>query len=662
MRKGMFLSLFLAVGCAWAQAPRRPLSLDDMARLRSVSDPQCSPGGHWVAYTVGTVDTKADSHRSHIWMANYDGTRELQMTTGESSETAPRWSPDGKFLSFLSARPGPAKGRQVWLLDRQGGEARQITAVKGSLKSYAWSPDSQRLALVIEDPAPVAKPGAPPRPIVVDRYKFREDRIGFLPDRQTHIYLFDRASQKLSRLTRGNFNESSPSWSPHGGRIAFISNHDPHPDRELDGQLYVAASGPEGVERALTKPSDYTEDTTPSWSPDGHRLAFLEGVANKWGAYAMTRLAIVDTDGADAPALAAPTWDRGVSTPRFSSDGQSVELLTADDRSAYPIRVNLADHSVTRLEPAPLVVSSLTHAGGCQAGLVGHDNRATEVYALAGATRRQLSHQNDALFQQLKLAKVREVSFASQDGTDVHGLLTTPLGYVAGSKAPLLLRIHGGPNGQDGHSFNYENQMFAADGYAVLQVNYRGSSGRGQAYARAIAADWGHLEVQDLEAGVKHVIQMGIADPNRLGVGGWSYGCILTDYMIASDSRFKAATCGAGTGFTVAFYGVDEYIIQYNDEIGPPWNPKAWATYQKISYPFLHADRIKTPTLFLGGTLDANVPLVGGEEMYQALKTLNVPTELVVYPGEYHGISRPSFQRDRMRRYLAWYAKYLKPR
>jgi dipeptidyl aminopeptidase/acylaminoacyl peptidase len=242
----------------------------------------------------------------------------------------------------------------------------------------------------------------------------------------------------------------------------------------------------------------------------------------------------------------------------------------------------------------------------------------------------------------------------------VHGLLTKPAGYVPGTKVPLLLRIHGGPNGQDAHSFSFERQWFAANGYAVLNVNYRGSSGRGMKYSRAIFADWGHYEVDDLQAGVDHVIKMGVADPDKLGVGGWSYGGILTDYMIAGDTRFKGATSGAGTGFTVAFYGTDQYIIQYDYEIGPPWNPKSWEIYQKIAYPFLHADRIKTPTLFLGGERDFNVPVQGSQQMYQALRSLGIDTQLVIYPNETHGISRPSYVRDRYERYLAWYDKYVK--
>jgi dipeptidyl aminopeptidase/acylaminoacyl peptidase len=307
----------------------------------------------------------------------------------------------------------------------------------------------------------------------------------------------------------------------------------------------------------------------------------------------------------------------------------------------------------------PVVVSSPTVAAGCSAVLSGGDSRHNEIYAVQGGALRQLTHQNDELFAELDIPPTEEVNFKSKDGTDVHGLLTYPVGYVKGTKVPLLLRIHGGPNGQDAHQFSVERQVFAANGYAVLAVNYRGSAGRGQKHSYAIFADWGHYEVEDLLAGVDHVIKMGVADPDKLGVGGWSYGGILTDYIIATDHRFKAATSGAGTAFTVSFYGTDQYILQYDYEIGPPWTAKGWETYVKISYPFLHADRIKTPTMFLGGERDFNVPVQGGQQMYQALRSLGIDTQLVIYPNEFHGISRPSYVKDRYERYLNWYSKYV---
>jgi dipeptidyl aminopeptidase/acylaminoacyl peptidase len=326
----------------------------------------------------------------------------------------------------------------------------------------------------------------------------------------------------------------------------------------------------------------------------------------------------------------------------------------------YPARAKVAGGPAERLIKKPIVLSSLNTNRNTIVVLSGGDTKASEIHVVDGNNLRQLTRQNEALFAGLDLGTTEEVEFKSKDGTDVHGLLTYPVGYVKGTKVPLLLRIHGGPNGQDQHSFSSERQFFAANGYAVLAVNYRGSSGRGRAFSRSIFADWGNYEVQDLLAGVDHVIKMGVADPDRLGVGGWSYGGILTDYLIATDNRFKAATSGAGTAFTVAFYGTDQYIIQYDHEIGPPWNPKAWETYQKLSYPFLHADRIQTPTLFMGGERDFNVPIQGSEQMYQALKTLGIDTQLVIYPNEFHGIQRPSYQKDRLERYLAWYEKYVK--
>ena len=668
------LSLILASATVlMAQPARRPLKLDDIPRLREVRDPQISPDGQWVAYVVSTVDVKEDKANSHIWMINFDGKTERQMTSSQESESSPRWSPDGKHLSFTSSRPGPAKGNQVWMLDRDGGEAFQLTDLKGRLQGYEWSPDSKRLALVIGDPDPEAeaaeaakesggKPKAP-KPILIDRYKFKQDGQGYLlSGRNSYIYLFDVETKKLERLTTGNWDEAAPSWSPDGTRVAFMSSHAADPDRDQSAQLFVAEAKPGATEKALTEASRRGGRSRPEWSPDGKWIVFLEGDEKKYGAYSMTHLAIVASDGSGAPRRieSVEALDRSASSPSFSADGKSIRFLVADDRSVYPAQALLAGGKMERLLAPPIVISSWESARNRSVVISGGDAKYAEIYAFENGALRQLTRQNDALFAELEIAPTEEVSFKSKDGTEVHGLLTYPLGYVKGTKVPLLLRIHGGPNGQDQHSFSLERQFFAANGYAVLAVNYRGSAGRGQKFSRAIFADWGHYEVEDLQAGVDHVIKIGVADPDRLGVGGWSYGGILTDYMIASDNRFKAATSGAGTAFTVSFYGTDQYIIQYDNEIGPPWDPKAWETYQKLSYPFLHADRIKTPTLFLGGERDFNVPLAGSEQMYQALRSLGLETQLMIYPNQNHGISRPSYIRDRFERYLAWYDKYLK--
>lgn len=662
--------VLVAAGAAAAQPAKHPLRIEDIQKIRDVRDPRCSPDGRSVAYVVSSIDTKEDKSTSHLWLAGFDGKNDRQITFGAESESQPRWSPDGKYLAFTSSRPGPAKGNQIWLLDQQGGEAFQLTDLKGRLQDYEWSPDSKRLALVVGDPDPEAEPepspsGKPrvPKPIVIDRYKYKQDGQGYLlSGRHSYVYLFDIASKKLERLTTGTPDEASPSWSPDGSKISFFSNHAADPDREQAGQIFVAEAKAGSTEKALTTPANLATRSRVEWSPDGSRIAYLETDEQKYGAYSMSHLATVASDGSRPPAraAAAEALDRGVSGIRFTADGKAIEVLVTDDRSVYPSRVPLEGGAAERLMAPPIVLSSWDHEGACSVALAGGDDQPAEVKAIEGAGLRQISHQNAALFAELELGRTEDVSFKSATGPEVHGLLTRPTGYVEGTKVPLLLRIHGGPNGQDQHSFAAERQLFAANGYAVLAVNYRGSSGRGAKFSRSIWADWGHFEVEDLLAGVDHVVKMGVADPARMGVGGWSYGGILTDYLIATDNRFKAGTSGAGTAFTVAFYGTDQYIIQYDYEVGPPWNPKAWETYQKISYPFLHADRIKTPTLFLGGEKDFNVPVQGSQQMYQALRSLGVDTQLVIYPNENHGIARPSYVKDRYERYLAWYEKYVK--
>ncbi|HEX3470542.1 MAG TPA: S9 family peptidase [Silvibacterium sp.] len=649
-----------------AAAGPHAMTLDDLFRFQDVGDPQVSPDGQWVAYTLSRVDTTADKRITDLWMVNWDGSQDIRLTYAvDSSASTPRWSPDGKYLSFEAERPGKAKGTQVWVLDRRGGEARQLTDVKGHLGAYTWSPDGKKLLLTIradddadnKDDKKDDKKEEKPKPVVIDRYHFKQDIQGYLTGtNRSLLYLYDIDTQKLEKLTNdAAHDEGNAVWSPDGSKVAYVSNHDPEWDRTINTDVFVVNAAPNSTPKQLT---DFKGEDGGrlAWSPDSKWIAYTQGSDPKFEEYNQNQLAIVGADGT-APRILTAKLDRSVSTPRFSADGKTITVLVEDDRSEYPLAVNVDDGTTRRLLNEPGVVMTQNDAAGHRAVVWTTDSAPGNIYALEEGRLRKLTGHNDALLAQLKLGTTRDLNTRGKDGTEVHALLTLPPDAEAGKKYPLLLRIHGGPNGQDAHSFVLERQLFAAHGYAVLNANYRGGSGRGKAYSEAIFADWGHHEVEDLLAAVDEAVREGYADPGRLGVGGWSYGGILTDYTIASDTRFKAATSGAGVGNPIMLYGVDQYIHQYDNELQPPW--KAQETYIKLAYPLYHADRIHTPTLFMGGDKDFNVPLVGGEQMYEALRSLNVPTELIVYPGQFHGFTRPSFIRDRYQRYFDWYDKWV---
>ena len=647
-----------------ADAPKkRDITLDDLARLVRVGPPVVSPDGQWVLYTASQVDTKEDKTLTHLWMVKWDGSAQIQLTYGKDGASQPRFSPDGRYISFLSSRPGPAKGEQIWLLDRRGGEAQQLTAITDlRIENYIWSPDSKSLLLTLhpkhQPDVEEGKPPAPPKPIVIDRYHFKQDIKGYLHnDDWDVLYLYDIATKKAEKLTTSkNVDEENATWSPDGKWIAFVSNHDPDPDRSDNTDVFVTEP------KAGSAPRKLTTWTGPdggrlAWSPDSKSIAYRQGAPLALLEYSQDKPAVVTLDG--KVSYPAAKLDRSVRDPLYTPDGH-LSYLIADDRNQYPAEVELSGDSDKRLLAQQGTVMAWDTAAGHIAVLYTNDDAPGEVYAFENGALRKLSTQNDALIAELNLVPTDGIEFKSKDGTEVHGLLTRPASFKPGSPVPMVLFIHGGPNAQDEHSFDFLRQWLATKGYAELNVNYRGGSGRGQAYAKAIAGDWGHYEVEDLLAGVDKAVAMGVADPNRLAVTGWSYGGILTDYTTASTDRFKAAISGAGVANTLAFYGVDQYILQYDNEIGQPW--KNLQLYLKISYPFFQIDkRIHTPMLFMGGTSDMNVPLIGGEQMYQALKSLNRPTELVVYPDQFHGFTRPSFIRDRYERWLAWWNKYTNP-
>ncbi len=674
------LAALIAAPLAAAPAPRA-FTLDDLARMKRVSDPQISPDGGWVAYTVRSIDAKEDKGDADVWMTSWDGKDSVRLTTSKNSENTPRWSPDGRFLAFLSSREDDNAVSQVWLLPRGGGEAEKVTEFAGGVEDLDWSPDGKRLVLVVSDPGPDAadkdkdkgqdKESAKKKtkpPIVIDRYQFKTDESGYLGKERSHLVLFELASRKSEPLTSGDADELLPAWSPDGKTIAFVSKRAPDPDRTDVWQIYAVEPRAGATARQLTSgdlsanQSDW--DSRLAWSPDSKTIAFVLGGPDKLIYYGLHRLAVVSAAGGSARVL-TPELDRNVQSPRFTADGGSILFTLEEDQAVFLAKIPAGGGKIDRLVSSRGCVSAFSAgSGGKVAILWSSASKPAEVYTIsavsapgAGAGEpRALTHQNDAWLAELKLAPVEETKLKSKDGTPISGFLVRPLDYVPGKLYPTILRIHGGPVGQWECSFEEDWQWFAANGYVVVAANPRGSSGKGEKFQAAIFADWGHVDVEDVIAAVDDAVARKIADPDRLAVGGWSYGSMLTNYVIASTTRFKAATSGAGSSNALAEYGTDQYIREYEQELGTPW--KNLDNYLKVSFPFFHADRITTPTLFLCGDADFNMPLINSEQMYQALRSLGVPTQLVIYPGQHHGIRKPSYVRDRLERYVAWYDQY----
>jgi dipeptidyl aminopeptidase/acylaminoacyl peptidase len=659
-----FVVVALAILAAVPAQAARTLKVDDLFQVRDVGDPQIAPAGDWVAYTVRQLNAATDKGEKHIWMVRADGSRTLQLTTrAKENESSPRFSPDGHYIAFLSGRADDKKNDQLWLMDRAGGEAQKITDFKGDIEDYAWSPDGKRIALIVDD-EDKSDPGEGKThpPIVIDRFRFMEDVTGYLTTIHQHLYLLDVASRKADILTPGNTSEGLPAWSHDGKWIAFVSKRHPNGDRDNNFGLFTIAAQKGAQPRQIadqvaagTNAESTDGNEYPTWSPDGKSIAFVQYGDPKLIEYAASHLSVVPVAGGAVKPLVS--IDRNIGAPQWSADGKFVTFLVEDDRAEYLARVPASGGALEKIAGARDAISEYSAANGHIAFLLSNPLMPPEVFVLdAPGHARQVTHSNDWL-RGVSLAPVQEIAFKSKDGTDVHGFLLKPPGAGAGH-LPTILRIHGGPQSQFPLAFSFEWQVIAGHGYAVVAANPRGSTGRGTAYASAIFANWGGPDVQDELAAVDYAVKAGVADPNRLGVGGWSYGGMLTNYVIASDTRFKAATSGASIADIIGGYGNDEYAYDYETELGTPWkNPAAW---MKVSYPFLHADRIKTPTLFLGGTDDMNVPLHNGEQMYQALKSMGIDTQLIVYPGQFHGLTTPSYLKDRLQRYLDWYDAHLK--
>ena len=653
-----------------AEAAARPFTIDDALAIKTVADPRLSPDGKWVAYAVEKNDLDKDEKTSRIYMTSVDGAVTIAMTGKTYSAEGPRWSPDGKYLSFIAARDDldESAAPQVYTLDRRGGEAEAYTRVPQGVDEHEWAPTGGKLLLAIRDESASEKAVREARekgeteplfPVVIDRLQFKEDGVGYLDRSRRHYYVQEERLGEPRQATFGDYDDYEAVWSPDGARIAFTSNRTNEPDGNVNTDIWTAEIARAGKPFAPSRVTDNPgTDGSPSWSPDGREIAFSTQLDPKLFWYASAHIAVAPAAGGAARVLTG-ALDRFFYQPRFSPDGAAIYALYEHDGEQPLVAIDAKTGEKRDLIAGEHAIFDFdVHPSGVIAAQLGRATLPDEVFVSSGGALTQVTKTNDALLEDLKLSTPFTAKFNSADGTEVEAFFYPPASGRA-KKAPTILRIHGGPTSQFDFSFDAYAQLYAANGYAVVMVNPRGSTGYGTDFASAIYADWGARDFDDVMAGVDHAIAIGLADPKRLGVGGWSYGGILTNYVITKTGRFDAAVTGASEFNYLANYGHDIYQREYEIELGLPWEGENRATWEKIST-FNAIDKVTTPTLVIGGADDWNVPILNSEQIYQILKRRGVPTGLVVYPGEDHSIDRPSFYKDRFERYLGWYNDFVK--
>ena len=665
----LFLSIFLFLAAIDAsqssELSKERITLNDLNQLKDISSIDVSHSANLMVYSVSSVDEKKDRYRNDIWLLDLNKNKEKILLKGNHWVGKTSFSPDDILLGYLAPGRGKyADYQQIWTINTKNLVKRQITRLKANINDFEWSPDGKKIILVAESKASDEKTKKTsiktPEPIVIDRYHFKQDGNDFLGDERQHLYLLDINSRTTKQLTKGSSNEFLPSWSPDNKKIAYVTKTGDM-DRTDNYDIYVLEI--DSIEEPIqltTAPGSDSANSRPQWSPDGKKIAYLYGDDSALLWYALTELAVIDLD-TKINSILTKELDLNTASPQWSDDGQNIYFIIEDNMKSQLAKYSLKDQTISRITPPNYYISGWAKNYVVRNGKIGlilsNTNSPDEVFFYDEGNLSQQSHHNSELLSSRKILETETISFLATDGEELFGMMIKPDNFDPSKKYPLIIRMHGGPVSQYGLYFSYDWQLFAASDYVVMAINPRGSSGRGLDFQKVIFADWGNIDADDISELADYAISLGYIDENKLGLGGWSYGGMLTNYVIAKDQRFKAATSGAGIANILSGFGDDQYIREYIAEMGTPWdNTETWL---RVSHPFLNANKIVTPTLFLVGEKDYNVPLIGSEQMYQALKHLNIPTELVVYPGEHHSFSTPSYNKDVLERYLAWYKKYL---
>ena len=662
---------FVALASALSSIALAPLSAQDprgfqvadLAALRTLGEVQISPSGGEIAYAI-TRNDKGRRPTSEIWIRDLQTGKTTRLGADGNGASSPRWSPDGKWIAF-DGRVGDSSGVAVAHAD--GSDVRLLATTHGTNavlpragNRLAWSPDGKRIAFTSTAPGP--EEDANGDPMVITRYAYKptasEGLTRFNDNRRTHIYVVDVATHKVTQLTEGTRDEHSIDWSPSGEEIIYASNPEPDPDRTFHLDLLAVNVA---TKKSRTIVHKHTVETQPVWSPDGKMIAFLgtkrqlqSSETNMENAHVWVAAA----DGSNQREIGSAI-DDGQGAPHWAPDGQSLYTEVGEHGVSHLYRLPLAGARAELVIGGDRVGSWSVAKNGTIAFAYGTPTEPATLEILErGGTPRALLALNTELLSARTIARTEPLTFKAHDGLQVQEFLTLPLG-PATAKHPLIVSIHGGPHGAQGPEFVGKAQVYAAHGYATLMVNYRGSSGYGQKFTDAIFGDQDGKEAEDVLAGVDAALaKYPFLDKNRLGVEGGSYGGQLTDWLVTRTNRFKAAIPAAGISNLVSFNYMSYYHDYLSVEFGRYPHEKDLMDTLWARSALRYVSKVKTPVMFIHGENDNDVPIAEAEQYYIALRDVGVPTEMVRYPREGHGLRETGHIADSINRSIAWYDRW----